>query len=235
MKFIIRLLPALLIFFSSGGDATYYNLGPRMLAGDPCDEPSPPIGVTCSGGQLYGGTTPGGDEVAITPGGCTGGSSCTGGVDTVTLKWYGTTGGSGQATGELIGAATTKSTIPGHTNTAAINAYFGPTVTDSAAKFCANLTFGGYNDWYLPSKSELAYIYCHSTNSGSHGSGKPEEDGDCATYGLATNLPGFQTGTYWTSSEASTAQAWGMAAGGNGQQGATTKGFLGYVRCIRVL
>lgn len=28
-----------------------------------------------------------------------------------------------------------------------------------AAKFCADMTYGGYNDWFLPAKDELYQLY----------------------------------------------------------------------------
>jgi hypothetical protein len=36
----------------------------------------------------------------------------------------------------------------------------------AAALYCANLNVGGFDDWFLPSKTELAYIYCLSKKYG---------------------------------------------------------------------
>lgn len=54
-----------------------------------------------------------------------------------------------------------------------------------AAKFCADLTEGGYSDWYLPSKDELNKLYLNRTAIG-----------------------GFSGGVYWSSSEVSSTNAW---------------------------
>ena len=54
-----------------------------------------------------------------------------------------------------------------------------------AAKYCADLTEGGYSDWYLPSKDELNKLYLNRTAIG-----------------------GFSGGVYWSSSEVSSTNAW---------------------------
>ena len=54
-----------------------------------------------------------------------------------------------------------------------------------AAKVCADLTEGGYSDWYLPSKDELNKLYLNRTAIG-----------------------GFSGGVYWSSSEVSSTNAW---------------------------
>ena len=48
----------------------------------------------------------------------------------------------------------TNSVINGPANSAAMNNASHP-----AAQFCENLTIGGYSDWYLPSKNELATLF----------------------------------------------------------------------------
>ncbi len=60
----------------------------------------------------------------------------------------------------------------------------------NAAFQCANLTYEGYNDWYLPSKDELSELF-----SSGIGGWSPE-----ASY-------------YWSSSECSIDQAWGTLLG----------------------
>ena len=60
---------------------------------------------------------------------------------------------------------------------------------DYAALVAANYNGGGYGDWYLPSKEELALMYENLHLS---------------------DLGGFASGSYWSSSEASSGFAWGQ-------------------------
>jgi hypothetical protein len=85
---------------------------------------------------------------------------------------------------EEIGAAARGTAIgTGAANTAAIVAQ--PGCTGAAAYLCANLTEGGYGDWYLPSKDELNMLYANSLAVG-----------------------GFGTYHYWSSTEYSFMFAW---------------------------
>ena len=62
-----------------------------------------------------------------------------------------------------------------------------------AAKLCADLVLDGYSDWYLPSKDELNLMY---TNIG-NGAAAP-----------LTNVGGFASAYYWSSSETDYDDAW---------------------------
>jgi hypothetical protein len=68
-----------------------------------------------------------------------------------------------------------------------------------AAKLADDLVWGGYRDWFLPSKDELALMYLN-LHQQRHG--------------------GFAAGVYWSSSESDRDLAWGQdfstGAGGNG-------------------
>lgn len=55
----------------------------------------------------------------------------------------------------------------------------------NANEACDNLTYGGYDDWYLPSKVELDYMYV-----------------------LKSEIGGFSSAYYWSSTEYNSLYAW---------------------------
>jgi len=86
----------------------------------------------------------------------------------------------------------------GNQNT--IDVVSGCGLSPIAAKDCYNLIYGGYSDWYLPSKDELNKIYLNQA------------------------ILGFSGINYWSSSEVSSNNAWFQDLG-SGLQGSQSKNF----------
>lgn len=220
---------------------------------DPCDSPSVTIGTLCEGGTYYAGAFDSG-KYMVTPGNCgyePSGSTtsysatnftptCTGAADSMTKTWRGVANNYDIPGAENVTAVATKSSSSyrGDVNTAAIVA-----ITNSseggyhpAARYCDMLDFGGYQDWYLPSKSELAFLYCKAKTSG--GVSNPQEDPNCSTYGYGSGsevIPGFRTTAnyYWSSTETSSSTANTIKASDGTQVTAGSKNTAYYVRCVR--
>ena len=97
----------------------------------------------------------------------------------------------------------------GEQNTIDIEA--GCTTPGTAADICANLSLGGYSDWFLPSKDELNLMYTNLKVAG---------------------VGGFAEEGYWSSSEFSAYGAWGQHIN-DGSQEASGKYGTYRVRAIR--
>lgn len=121
---------------------------------------------------------------------------------------------------DLTNSSGTSSLYDGAANTAAMADASHP-----AAEYCANLTIGGYSDWYLPSRYEFGIIYSNTrgqtgNNNTSYGinpySVLPRTNnyslyvpGD-GTYGsvFRNATAAFNGFEYWTSSQASAGSAY---------------------------
>ena len=120
-----------------------------------------------------------------------------GGIGTV---WSNITDTSIGTTGTAIG--------DGRANTTTIVGQDG--CTDGAAKLCHNLTEGGYDDWFLPSKDELNNLYLNRVAIGN-----------------------FATNWYWSSSEDNAINAWGQYFGDVVNQLSFVKTYNVRVRAVR--
>lgn len=151
------------------------------------------------------------------------------------------------------------SEITGPTNSATMAAQGS---NYSAAQFCENLTAGGYTDWYLPARKELAAIYCNlkpgtATNDADYGWGGAQPTGinsysipqrtasypstGTPTQTTATNFrtgassQEFEAGWYWcsTSYAADNRGAWGVSFNSGGEAANLSKNGSNYVRAVR--
>ena len=112
----------------------------------------------------------------------------------------------GGATQTTLNGNTSTAIGTGHANSDAIVAQTDH--TDSAAKVCLDYTYGGYDDWFLPSKDELDQMY--------------QQEGV---------IGGFVS-DYWSSSEDAAGHAW-LQSFGNGDQVSGDKNDGMYVRAVR--
>jgi len=178
---------------------------------------APAVGTSCYGGSKFAGAlTTGGVSARymVTPGGCTNNvdetsqftATCNGGTDTVTKSW-----------GTNYDHPTLTSSTPdansGEKNTVTLSNY---ATAHSAARFCQNLVYGGHTDWFLPNREELNLIY---TNRAAIG-------------GFATTGGAFNDGSYWSSTENTSANS-SYLAFSTGTTSTGDKSSALYVRCVR--
>jgi hypothetical protein len=122
-----------------------------------------------------GGNAPGGYYVAcgvsgydliVTPSGCTGGMTnptCAGGPDTLTMAV------STSNLGYVLNGCCAGN---GDQNTANMIGYTGGIYQFTAASWCNGLTYQGFDDWFLPSRQEVAnYLYPNKASVGGRSSG----------------------------------------------------------------
>ena len=86
-----------------------------------------------------------------------------------------------------------------------------------AARLCDDLVIGIYNDWYLPSKDELNEMYLRI------GNGAPAPN---------TNIGGFSSGLYWSSTEFFVYGVW-LQSFDDGSQDYDDKNLNANVRAVR--
>ncbi|MBK8503190.1 MAG: DUF1566 domain-containing protein [Saprospiraceae bacterium] len=120
-------------------------------------------------------------------------------------------------TNTAIGASA-QSDINGAGNTVANMMQSGH--TNSAARHCADLTYGGYDDWYLPSKNELGQVYNNRVVIAATATANGGED--------------FVSGLYWSSTEfsSSVSDAW-IQNFATGNQTSGSKNNFSRVRAVR--
>jgi hypothetical protein len=118
--------------------------------------------------------------------------------------------------GAPVGTGTAIGT--GKSNTASIVAVLNAhTIFGRAAQLCDELSYNGYDDWYLPSKDELNAIWDNLVDDGT---------------GSNNGVGGFYPLGYWSSSEYDSKGAWGQSFT-DGYQSNSGKEAIGRVRAIR--
>ena len=175
--------------FNEGATLQMISGVPTWTGGTP-----PAIGDLVAGGIVFWVDGLGGGLVAAT-------------TDQATVVQYGCHGTVTGADGFDLGT--------GNQNTIDINA--GCTTPGTAADVCANLTLGGYSDWFLPSVGEMALMY--------------NNIGQGNVLGLG-NVGGFGNEVYWNSTEYSLYYG-GMWHFGNGNFFGFWKESNGFLRAVR--
>lgn len=123
---------------NSGNNTTSYTIGQNV------------------GGGLYAGNTNGNDLI-ITPSGCTDHASPTCSGNDFVSKWW---------SDDATTITNIYDSVDGYNNTdLIINAANAASIQSPAALYCANLVYGGYTNWYLPSKDEMQEIMDNNANN----------------------------------------------------------------------
>ena len=124
--------------------------------------------------------------------------------------------------GTLISGADGTTIGAGNQNTIDIEA--GCAEAGTAADICANLTIGGYSDWFLPSRDALNLMWTNLADSDGDGNNTGPSD--------TNNLGGFAYTNYWSCTEGDSYVAWTQSFS-DGSQANGSKASPVYVRAIR--
>ncbi len=194
--------------------------GSKVNTGDPC-----------TGGGLCLGEFRG-YKYMVTPSGCTDSATptCDGSDDVALSKsWRGSSITNVDIPDvENVATQAAPSLVLGDINTAAIVAH--PNIgANSAAKYCYDMEYGGHDDWYLPSKSELTFLACKSSKT--LDPTDPLESPQCAgDFGGKENKIKLNISYYWSSTELSSSSVWTFTS----REWDYNKHYLTFgIRCIR--
>ena len=172
--------------------------------------------VTSSCGLAIGDTHQGGIIFYLDASGCHGLIAAPSDQSTG-IQWYNGSFVDTYAYGNGIGA--------GEGNSQGIRRWQSACSSCYASELCQDLSLGGYNDWYLPSKYELNLMWLNLADSDGNGVNSGSTD--------PNNIGNFATGFYWSSTENSNfGNAWGQSFG-NGVQEYGAKSVSCIVRAVR--
>lgn len=111
--------------------------------------------------------------------------------------------------------------------------YWGSTKTEEyPAKKCLDYTYGGYDDWFLPSRDELCEMYKALKCQGGTNHGGWCPDSTHAATSTEATRNSFENYYYWSSSESNHNYAWGQSFG-NGDDYPKERYGEYYVRAVR--
>ena len=190
----------------SNGGGTFTDSVGVYTAGTGIDITNNLISVSGACGLSIGDTYQGGIIFYLDASGCHGLIAAPNDQSTG-IQWYNGTYTNTTAFSSCVGC--------GDGNTSAI--VYSQGAGSYAAKTCYDLSLGGYNDWYLPSKYELNLMY--------------QNIGQGNALGLG-NVGGFASNLYWSSTENDFNDAW-VQDFANGSQNNGIKNLPTYVRAVR--
>ncbi|MGY8868063.1 MAG: Lcl domain-containing protein, partial [Methylophagaceae bacterium] len=101
----------------------------------------------------------------------------------------------------------------------------GCSTTGTAADICANLTLGGFSDWFLPSRDEINLIWQNLADSDGNGVNTGQSD--------PNNIGGFDNSYYWSSTESDNNNAWVQSFINGSWGGGNSKASSHKVRAVR--
>ena len=122
----------------------------------------------------------------------------------------------------LIGG-TSAAVGTGQANTTAI--VNGCATAGIAARLCDDLVYGGYDDWFLPSKDELDLMWNNLAD--------PDGDNDNSGPSDPNNIGGFAADFYWSSTEVDLSDAWSQDFSIGDQNFIGDKSVNVHVRAVR--
>lgn len=216
--------------------AFFHGMHPVAMLQDPCTSGYVERGAVCANRTIYAGefTDDSGTlkKIMLPPKHCTNSTTCDGIGEDISGRW----GASGSDLVELRNAASNSEKTP-FLNLSDYQTAASVAASGTALKFCNDLVFAGYDDWYLPTKSEMAYLFCHSEGVGSSSEAPSCSGGyggnSSALIGEFFGADGSGFDFYWTSTELNATSAWAQSFQSSGQYARPKTQTNHRIRCVR--